>query len=94
MKTYELTVVLPGDTTPAKIKSIKETLDKIISTFEGKIEKIDDWGKIELAYPIENQKTGNFFYYTLQMAEAGAKSVVDKIRLTDGVIRYLLVKKI
>jgi len=93
MNTYELTVVLPGSATPAKQKSAKELIEKLVNTFKGKIKKLDEWGKIELAYIISGNESGYFLHYILELDSDAVKQIDDKIRLEEEVIRYLLVKK-
>lgn len=92
MTNYELTIVLPGGFTKAKIKKTKEFVEKVISTFEGKIAKTDDWGNIDLAYPIKNDLTGNFVHFVLELEEERTKELDNKLRLEDDIVRYLLVK--
>lgn len=63
MNKYELTVVLPEKTTPAKKKSVKEKITKLINNLKGKVLETDDWGEKELAYPIKKSVTGVFFAF-------------------------------
>lgn len=93
MSRYELTVVLPGKSTPAKKKTSRESVEKIIKTLKGKIERADDWGEIGFSYPIAKNNTGNFLHFNLELNAESAKTIVEKLRLEEGIIRYLLVKK-
>jgi small subunit ribosomal protein S6 len=94
MNIYELTIVLPGDTSAAKKKTFSEKLGKLIDTLKGKIEKTDEWGGLELAYPIAKNTDGLFFYYELELESAAAKNLNDKLRLDEDIIRYLLIRKV
>ena len=67
MRSYELTVVLPGKTTPAKKKSSQEKIEKIINSGKGKVGNVDDWGEITLSYPIAKNETGIFLHIPLQL---------------------------
>ena len=93
MGNYELTIVLSGKATAAKIKSIKEKIDNFISAFKGKIEKVDEWGKIDLAYKIEDNSSGNFLHYNIELEPGNIKSLSDKLKMEEEIIRYLLVRK-
>jgi small subunit ribosomal protein S6 len=93
MNTYELTIVLPGEASAAKKKSVSEKLSKLIDTFKGKTAKFDEWGKIELANPIDKNTDGLFLFYELELESEAAKNINDKLRLEDDIIRYLLVRK-
>jgi len=90
---YELTVVLPEKTTPAKKKSVTETIEKMVTLFKGKIKKSNDWGKVELAYPIKKNMAGVFLNFLLELEPDKVKTLEQKIKLEENVVRYLLVRK-
>ncbi|WP_026657701.1 MULTISPECIES: 30S ribosomal protein S6 [unclassified Butyrivibrio] len=93
MTKYELAVIVN-----AKIEDDARTaaVDKckaLIERFGGQITNVDEWGKKKLAYEIEKMNEG--FYYFIQFdAEPTAPADIEKrVRIVDGVIRYLLVKQ-
>ncbi len=92
MESYELTLVIPGGVTPAKKKSTSDLVEKMVNTFKGKVVKTNDWGKIDLAYPINKNSAGIFMHFILQLDPKGAKDLEQKIRLEEGIIRHLLVE--
>lgn len=94
MNNYELTVVLPGDVTPAKKKSVSEKIEKFVKEGKGKVTKVNEWGKIDLAYKIKKESSGVFIHYDIEMDGSVAKNMKDKLRLGGDIIRYLLVKKV
>ena len=93
MNSYELTVVLPEKATIAKKKAVSETLEKVVKIAKGEIKKTDDLGKIDLAYPIKGNRSGVFMYFELELEPTEIKSLDQKMKLEEGIIRYLLVKK-
>lgn len=62
MKKYELTLVLPGGASIAKVKSVKNMVEKLVKTISGKVMKAEEWGKKELAGEIKVNSSGVFFY--------------------------------
>ena len=90
---YELTIVLPGKATPAKKKSMREFVEKIVSVLKGKVLSTEDWGEKNLAYKIQKNETGAFLFFVLELNPESVKALDDKIRLEEGIIRYLIVKK-
>lgn len=92
MKRYELTLVLPEKATAAKKKSVTQIIEKMVKVFKGKIEKVDDWGKIKLFYPIKNNQSGVFLHFKLELKSDSARQVEQKIKLEEDIIRHLLVK--
>lgn len=93
MEKYELTVVLLGNATTAKKKNAQETIEKIVKIIGGKIGKVEDWGKKELAYEIAKNESGIFLHYNLELEGEAIKMLPQKFNLEENIIRYLLVKK-
>lgn len=93
MRKYELTVVLPEKATPAKKKAVSETIEKMVKVFKGKIEKSDDWGKLDLYYPIKKNNSGVFLFFQLELEPKSADSLDQKIKLEEDIIRHLLVRE-
>jgi small subunit ribosomal protein S6 len=92
MNTYELTVVYGGKLTPAKAKTFIEKTTKLIETFDGKVVGTINWGEKELAYQIKKQNTGYFVIFLIEMEALSVKNINDKLRVDEGLLRYLLIK--
>lgn len=93
MDKYELTTVLPGKTTSAKKKSAREFVEKLVKTLKGKVAKIDDWGELPLSYKIKGNESGIFIHFWLELDRQAVSGIDNKLRLEEGIIRHLLVKK-
>ena len=92
MNKYELTLVLPGKSTGAKVKTTTASLEKTLSAIKGKILKTEEWGTLELSFKIKGNDSGVFVYFDLELDESGAIKLRDKLRTEDGLLRYLLVR--
>ncbi|OGM13748.1 30S ribosomal protein S6 [Candidatus Woesebacteria bacterium RIFCSPLOWO2_01_FULL_39_23] len=92
MHDYELTLVLPGKSTAAKIGSVKEKLSKLLSTLKGRIDKEKDWGKINLAYVIKGSDAGVFLHFNIKLDGNAVKILNQKLKMEDDIIRYLLIR--
>ena len=92
MKNYELSLVfistLSEEEKEAKLEKVKE----LIARFGGEVTNVDDWGKRKLAYEINKQKEG--FYYFIQFnAETSTPAELEsRLRITETVLRYLIVR--
>ena len=78
------------DTIQALIKKLSDTITENGGTFEG----IDEWGKRRLAYAINYETEGYYvlFNYT---GDPQLPAEFDRVcKITDGIIRYLSVKRI
>ncbi len=92
MNNYTLTVVVDGKVTPAKRKSIKDSLEKLVESFKGKVEKVEELGEKELAYTIKKVNTGYFLNFKVSLDGSGTKGLLSKLNLDDNLLRYLLVR--
>lgn len=93
MEKYELTVVLDGKVTPAKKKAARESIEKMVQLFKGKVGTVEEWGEKTLAYKIKNSTSGNFVFFPLELEPGEAKSLTTKLNQEDSVVRFLLIRK-
>lgn len=93
MQKYELTLFLDGKATPAKKKSVREDVEKIVSTFKGKVGTVEDWGEKTLAYNIGKSESGNFLFFPLELDPQEVKSMATKLKLEEQIVRFLLIRK-
>ncbi len=91
MKDYELSVVFHPDL-EMNLDPALDKVKKVIESNKGKIIKEENDGKKRLAYSINGQDFGVYYFFDLQLpAEAPAK-ISSTFNITDEVLRYLLVK--
>lgn len=93
MTKYELAVVVSAKLEEEDRAAVVEKAKALIERFGGQITNVDDWGKKRLAYEIQKMKEG--FYYFIQFdAETSVPAEIEsRMRIMDGVIRYLCVKQ-
>lgn len=98
---YELTLILDPDLTTDAQKKLIAKIKKLIEDpptrqpagEKGKVEKTDDLGKKDFAYPI-TKKTFGYYYLLIFSVSKEAIIIIDKkIKLEEGVLRYLLIKR-
>lgn len=63
----------------------------VVEKAGGKLAKMIDWGKKDLAYPIKKETSGIFRLWPVELAADKAESVDKQLRLKEGVLRFLLV---
>ncbi|NLO82740.1 MAG: 30S ribosomal protein S6 [Clostridiales bacterium] len=93
MRKYETLYVLQPMLEEEAIKALVERFATLITEQGGQVEKVDEWGKRRLAYPIEDFREG---YYVLMnfTADANTPQELERVyKITDGVIRYLIVRE-
>ena len=93
MKNYELSLVFISTLSEEEKVANLEKVKELIARFGGEVTNVDDWGKRKLAYEINKQKEG--FYYFIQFnAETSTPAELEsRLRITETVLRYLIVRQ-
>jgi small subunit ribosomal protein S6 len=90
---YEMGVVvradLPDDGFAVEMDKVKALIDR----FGGTIDKIDEWGRRRLAYPIAKQTEGMYTFITYTAEPSAPKEIESRVRLIENVLRFLTVRK-
>ena len=76
-------------------EAAKELVEKFKALVEsnGTLESVDEWGKRKLAYLINYEAEGYYVLYNYE-AEPAFPAELDRVaKITDGVLRTLIVKK-
>ncbi|MCL2203007.1 MAG: 30S ribosomal protein S6 [Defluviitaleaceae bacterium] len=93
MVKYEMGVVvrvdLPEDGFTVEMDKVKALIDR----FGGTIDKIDEWGRRRLAYPIAKQTEGMYTFITYTADPSAPKEIESRVRLLESVLRFLTVRK-
>ena len=90
MKRYETILIVDAMIPDESIASEFDAVAKLIET-QGKITRVDRWGKRRLAYPIRKRTHGEYaaFYYD---AEAGLNAELKKrLRINENALRWLTI---
>ncbi|MBR4223917.1 MAG: 30S ribosomal protein S6 [Oscillospiraceae bacterium] len=90
--TYEAMVVY-------SLKNGEDAAKELAEKFKGMIEaagelvNVDEWGKRKLAYDIDYQSDGYYVLYTFNSEPAFPAEFDRVLRITDGVLRSLIIVK-
>lgn len=74
-------------------KAVVAKFDKLITANGGNVEKTDCWGKKRLAYEIQNLNEGLYVLVTFQADAATVKELDRVMRITDEVLRHMIISK-
>lgn len=92
MNKYEMTIIVSAKIEDEARNNTIEKVKEYITRFGGKISNVDEAGKKRLAYEIQHEKEG--FYYFIQFeADANCPSQVENsVRIMEDVMRFLVVR--
>jgi small subunit ribosomal protein S6 len=92
LNSYESIFIIDASLPEDVQKGLVEKFTTLISD-NGTLEKVDEWGKRRLAYPINDLNEG---YYVLANFTCGPKfpAELDRVyKITDGLLRSIIVRK-
>lgn len=89
---YETIYILRPTTQAKDAETANARVTEIIEREQGKVTKVDVWGKRRLAYPIDKHSRG-IFVYTRYLGRGGLVHELERnLRIMDEVIRYQTVR--
>jgi small subunit ribosomal protein S6 len=92
MNKYELGVVIRFGLEEEAFQAEMERVKTLITRFDGVIDKVDEWGRRKLAYPIEKQTDGVYTFITFTSASSAPAEIESRLRLQENVLRYLIIR--
>jgi len=90
---YELGVVIRADLEEDALRAEMDRVKGLIERFGGTIEKVDDWGRRKLAYPIMKLAEGMYTFITYTSEGSTPKEVESRLRIMENVLRFMTVRK-
>ena len=89
---YEMGVIVRADLEETALQAEWERVKGFIERFGGKIEKVDDWGRRKLAYPIQKLTEGMYSFITYTSEGDTPKEVEARLRISENVLRFLTIR--
>jgi len=86
---YELGVIIRADLGDEVFRAELDRVKALLERFGATIEKVDEWGRRRLAYPIQKLSEGMFTFITYTAPGSTPREVENRIRLMENVLRFL-----
>ena len=93
MSKYELALVVSAKLEDDARAEVIEKVKALVTRFGGNITDVDEWGKKRLAYEIQKMKEAYYYFIHFESETTTPGEIEERIRIMDGVIRYLCVKQ-
>lgn len=91
MRHYELCVIVHPDQSE-QVPSMIERYKNLITEQGGKIHRVEDWGRRQLAYPIEKLVKAHYVLMNIECTSETLAEIENGFRFNDAVLRHLTVK--
>lgn len=88
LREYEIVYVLSQTADNAEAERVNAKVTEVVSSFGGKLLKLDNWGRRKLAYPIKRNARG-IFVYVRYVAQPGVVAELERnLRISDSILRF------
>ncbi|MCS7206824.1 MAG: 30S ribosomal protein S6 [Dehalococcoidia bacterium] len=92
IRDYELVLVISPEVDDARTQAVVDRVHRLITQKGGTLVQHESWGRKRLAYPIRNYKEGAYFFTRFQADAQTSRAIEQTLRVTEEVLRHLLVK--
>ncbi len=91
MSVYETLFIALPSLTEEQVDKLVEKVTSTIESQEGKIRKIDKWGKRVLAYPIKKLNEGIYVLIEFELEKSKVSEVDRRMKLDESILRHIIV---
>ena len=92
MRHYEVVFLVHPDQSE-QVPAMIERYKALIESDGGKIHRLEDWGRRQLAYSIENLVKAHYVMFNIEATEAALEELVSGFRFNDAVLRHLVIRR-
>ena len=92
LRDYELVLIISPEVEEEKLNTTIDNISQFITGKDGTITDVEQWGKRKLAYPVEHFMEGNYVLTRFKLKPALGKELEANLRISEEVLRHLLVK--
>ena len=91
MRHYEICIIVHPDQSE-QVPAMIERYKNLVVEQGGKIERIEDWGRRQLAYPIQKLVKAHYVLMNIECSDATLADIENNFRFNDAILRHLVVK--
>jgi small subunit ribosomal protein S6 len=92
MRHYEV-IFLVHPNQSAQVPGMIERYSKFITERNGKVHRVEDLGRRQLAYIIDNIRKAHYVLFNIECDGAALRDLEDNFRYNDIILRNLIVRK-
>ena len=92
MRHYEVVFLVHPDQSE-QVPAMIERYKSLIEGGNGKIHRLEDWGRRQLAYPIDNLVKAHYVLFNIEAGQDILNELVDAFRFNDAILRHLVIRR-
>jgi small subunit ribosomal protein S6 len=91
-RVYEILFIVDPNLGEPEVDALTAQVQGFAEKEGGRIQKVEKWGKKRLAYAVGKHREGSYVLIVAEGGSALVKEVERRIRVTDGIIRFITVR--
>ena len=91
MRHYEICIIVHPDQSE-QVPAMIERYKSLVAEQGGKVHRVEDWGRRQLAYPIEKLVKAHYVLLNIECSFETLAEIENGFRFNDAVLRHLTVK--
>ena len=92
MRHYEIVFLVHPDQSE-QVPAMIERYKALIEGGNGTIHRLEDWGRRQTAYPIDNLVKAHYVMLNIEAEQAVLNELVEAFRFNDAVLRHLVIRR-
>ena len=92
MRHYEVVFLVHPDQSE-QVPAMIERYKGAIEAGNGTIHRLEDWGRRQLAYPIQNLVKAHYVLFNIEATQAAIDELVETFRFNDAILRHLVIRR-
>ena len=92
MRHYEIVFLVHPDQSE-QVPAMIERYKTLIENGEGKIHRLEDWGRRQLAYPVNNLVKAHYVLLNIEAGQDVLTELVEGFRFNDAILRHLVMRR-
>ena len=92
MRHYEIVFIVHPDQSE-QVPAMVERYKTMITEAGGTIHRLEDWGRRQLAYPINKIHKAHYVLLNIEASEAALEELTTNFRYNDAVLRNLVMRR-
>ena len=89
---YEVVFLVHPDQSE-QVPAMIERYKSIIENGKGTIHRLEDWGRRQLAYPIQNLVKAHYVLFNVEADQPTIEELVETFRFNDAILRHLVIRR-
>jgi small subunit ribosomal protein S6 len=92
MRHYEIVLLIHPDQSE-QVPAMLERYKTVVTTAGGKVHRVEDWGRRQLAYMIQKLVKAHYLCLNIEVSNETLAEIETGFRFNDAVLRHMTVRK-